>query len=68
MKGGSLNGFPPDEFLPIESPSCPPSSGWWSKPLGKWVGKLIITYTMVGISAITGCLSLLVISWTTIGN
>jgi hypothetical protein len=40
--------------------------------LGIWVGKLIVTYIVVGIDVITGCwisyLSLLITSWTTIGN
>ncbi len=47
LKGGSLNGSPIGELPFGESLGCPPSSGWWSKPMGIWVSKLVVTYTMV---------------------
>jgi hypothetical protein len=34
LKGGFPGGSPPSEFPLGESPSCPPSGGWWSKHLG----------------------------------
>ncbi len=54
LKGGFASGSPLDELPQGESPSCPPFGGWWSKPLGIWIGKLIITYTMVDIDVIIG--------------
>jgi hypothetical protein len=72
LKGGSLSGSLPSELPPSQSLSCPPFDSWWSKPLGMWVSKLVVTCIMVSTSAIIGywigCLSLLVSSWTTIGN
>jgi hypothetical protein len=48
-----LKGDPPcgsllGELPPCESPSWPPSSGWWAEPLGTYVGKLMLTCTMIG--------------------
>ncbi len=34
LNGGPPGRFPPDELPPRESPSCPPSGGWWPEPLG----------------------------------
>jgi hypothetical protein len=72
LKGGSSDWSPLGELPPSESPSCPPSGGWGSKPLGIWVSKLIVTYPVVGTNEVIGCwascLSLLVIGWTTIRN
>jgi hypothetical protein len=53
LKGGSPNGSPPSELPLGESPSCLPFDGWWVETLGMWVGKLVVTYTLVGTSAIT---------------
>ncbi len=55
LKGGFLSGSPLDELPQGESPSCPPFGGWWSKPLGIWISKLVITYTVVGIDVVIGC-------------
>jgi hypothetical protein len=72
LKSSFPSGSPPSELPPSESPGCLPSNGWWSEPLGIWVGKLVVTYIVVSIGVITccwtGCLSLLVTSWTTIVN
>jgi len=72
LKGGFLSRSPLGEFPPSESLGCSPSSGWWSQPLGMWVGKLVVTCIVVGTNIITscwiGCLSLLVNGWTTVGN
>ncbi len=52
LNSGLLGKSPLGEFSSCESPSCLSSSGWWLKPLGTWVGKLVLTYTMVGISVV----------------
>jgi hypothetical protein len=65
LNGGPPSGSPLNELPPCESSSCLPFSGWWAEPLGTWVGKLVLTCTMVGTSAIICCwigsLSLLII-------
>ncbi len=55
LKGGSPSGSPLNELPLGESPSCLLFNGWWSKTLGMWLGKLIVSYTVVGISAVKGC-------------
>ncbi len=56
---GRLNGV-----LPSKSLSCCTSNSWWVEPLDTWVGKLLLTYTMVETNVVTCCwicsLSLLV--------
>jgi hypothetical protein len=53
LKGGSFDGSPPCELLPSEYVGCPPFGGWWSEPLGIWVGKLVVICIMVGNNVIT---------------
>jgi hypothetical protein len=53
LNGGPLGAFHLSELPLGESPSCPPFDGWWAKPLGTWVGKLVLTYIVVGINVIT---------------
>jgi hypothetical protein len=55
LKGGSIGGSPLDELPRGEYPSCPPFGGQWSKPLGIWISKLVITYTVVGTDVVTCC-------------
>jgi hypothetical protein len=55
LNGGPLGGSLPGELPWSEYQGCPPFGGWWTKPLGTWVGELVLTYTMVVISAITYC-------------
>jgi hypothetical protein len=70
FNGGPLGGFPLGELPSGESLSCPPSGGWWSKPLVTWACKLMLIYTLVELGVVTCCwtcpLSLSIIGWTTI--
>ncbi len=54
LNSGLLGGSPLGEFSSCDSPSSLLSSGWWVEPLGTWIGKLVLTYTMVGTSAVKG--------------
>jgi hypothetical protein len=55
LKGGSLGKFPLCELPPSESLGCPPSNGRWSKSLGMWIGKLVITCIVVSTNTVTCC-------------
>jgi hypothetical protein len=72
LNGGPLGGSPLGELPQGQSWGCPPFGGWWVEPLGTWVGKLVLTYIVVVIGAVTYCwtcfLSLLITSWTIVGN
>ncbi len=55
LKGGSPGIFLLSELPLGESLGCPQSDSWWSKLLGMWIGKLVVTCTMVSTNAIKGC-------------
>ncbi len=55
LKGDSPGRFPLSELPLGESLGCPPSNGWWLKPLGIWVSKLVIICIVVGTDTIIGC-------------
>jgi hypothetical protein len=55
LNGRPLGRSPPNELPLGEFPSCLPFDGLWVEPLGTSVGKLVVTYKVVGTNVVTGC-------------
>ncbi len=55
LNGGPSSGSPSGELPWGEFRGYLRFGGWWIEPLGTWVGKLVLTYIMVVIGAITYC-------------